>query len=301
MTAALFPRLTLPSSVCTWCDLQALCAEEGVCATVFLGSFQFHGQERLRVMLGEMDRYLHAGVMAKSERVALLDPLWHVLSHLDVEPGRVSTVWLRSQHSFLQFRLPWEEADRWMLEPRFHVWPLLRLMSPRRRFHLLVFEGEHAKLTSIGDGRSLPVLLRAIPMELVERSVSTLLRSKPWPLVVGGRMEELKQYVSLNSYADVLLMENPADDPIRQARGLIADWKSAEELAALGDLGDAGVEDVPEILRAAARGVVRHLFVPRNGNLPIRADLLNSAVVDTIRYGGRVWQVLDEGLRAVSL
>src|SRR5271166_3368862 len=55
--------------------------------------------------------------------------------------------------------------------------------------------------------------------------------------------------------------------------------------------------DVQEIVRAASAGRVEHLFLLENGAVPGAfdggADLLNTAAVETLRYGGDV-QTLPE-------
>jgi hypothetical protein len=55
--------------------------------------------------------------------------------------------------------------------------------------------------------------------------------------------------------------------------------------------------DAQEIMRAASRGRVEHLFLLENGTVPGAAgagpDLLDMAAVQTLRYGGDV-QILPE-------
>lgn len=157
MTIGFTPHLTPSPTVCTWDDLKALCAEDGVCTSIFLDAYHFVGagsgtrpeRVRLRTILGEIDRYLHAGHLPDSDRVALLDPLWHVLAHLETERdlGHSDAIaWLRSTHSLFQFRLPWHVEDAWSVEGRFRVKPLLRFLSPRRRFHVLALARNNVRL-----------------------------------------------------------------------------------------------------------------------------------------------------------
>jgi hypothetical protein len=105
----------------------------------------------------------------------------------------------------------------------------------------------------------------------------------------------------------------------QRARQLMHAWRSRQELRAVERFGHAGPElrslGMEEILRAAAGGAVEHLFFQTRervrGNarrillgvgppmLPgsyvcYQEDLVNAAVVETVRHGGAVWPVPPE-------
>ncbi|MBI4904062.1 MAG: hypothetical protein HY820_10535 [Acidobacteria bacterium] len=257
--------------------------------------------------------------MRDPDRMALLDPLWHVLAHLDQErdfghPDAIA--WLRSTHSFLQFRLPWQVEDSWSVEGRFQVRPLLRFLSPRRRFHVLALARHHVRMLEGNESAcgtvAAPAGMPASPehgYEAVERALQPLLRVKPWPLVLAGTGEDVALYRSVNGYMNTVaepVMMSPDGDWSdrelgRSARDVLSRWRSAEERQALAVFGEASetgrVSTVAEeVVQSASAGRVLHLFLEDEWNGThtagrIPEDLVNAAVVETIRHGGNVWQM----------
>jgi len=141
----------------------------------------------------------------------------------------------------------------------------------------------------------------------VDRDVNALLKNGHPPLVVVGVEHEVALFHRLTTYPACVEpgIHGLADrlgknEMYRQALELVRSVTIGPALQALGrfdkQIGTGHASsDVQEIAGAAFQGRIEHLFLLENGVVPGeadgRADLLNTAAVQTLRHGGEV-QVL---------
>ena len=141
----------------------------------------------------------------------------------------------------------------------------------------------------------------------VDRDVNALLKGGYPPLVVVGVEHEVALFHRLTTYPACvepgihgLAGHLGKNEMYHQALELVRSATIGPALKALGrfdkQIGtDHASSDVQEIVDAASKGRVEHLFLLENGPLAGGADglseLLNTAAVQTLRHGGEV-QVL---------
>ena len=141
----------------------------------------------------------------------------------------------------------------------------------------------------------------------VDRDVNALLKDGHPPLVVVGVEHEVALFHGLTTYPACvkpgihgLAGHLGKNEMYQQALELVRSVTIGPALQALGrfdkQIGTGRASsDVQEIVDAAPKGRVEHLFLLENGAVPGEADggadLLNTAAVQTLRHGGEV-QVL---------
>jgi hypothetical protein len=142
----------------------------------------------------------------------------------------------------------------------------------------------------------------------IDRDVNALLEDGHPPLVVVGVEHEVALFHRLTAYpacAEPGIRGLPGhlgqNEMYRQSLELVRSVTTGSARRALERFDkligtDHASADVQEIVRAASAGRVEHLFVLENGAVPGvdgGADLLDTAVVQTLRHGGDV-QILPE-------
>lgn len=148
-----------------------------------------------------------------------------------------------------------------------------------------------------------------------------VLAERGWPLVLAGAPAELGAYRAVNQWpglVDEAVETSPdggwTDAELGQhARDVIARWQTASERQAMHQFDRAGQEkraqEMEAILAAASTGRVQHLFLtsqaPQPGDVDRITnrtllsgdfvgrgdDLVNAALVETLRHGGEVWSI----------
>lgn len=139
-------------------------------------------------------------------------------------------------------------------------------------------------------------------MKAVDRGLQPILRAEALPLVLVGVDEETAAYATVTEYPD-LVNENirmSADGGITAtelaAAGaeIVARWISPAERQALAGFEKVGLTrrstDPEEILKAAAKGKVNHLFIQRGA----AAREINSAIGQVLLHRGNVWLLPPE-------
>ena len=138
----------------------------------------------------------------------------------------------------------------------------------------------------------------------VDREVNALLKDGHPPLVVVGVEHEVAQFHRLTTYPACvkpgihgLAGHLGKNEMYQQALELVRSVTIGPALQALGRFDKQvgmghGSSDVQEIVDAATKGRVEHLFLLENGAVPGEAgglaELLNTAAVQTVRHGGEV-------------
>lgn len=155
---------------------------------------------------------------------------------------------------------------------------------------------------TLTDRESVPVYLHHF-FEVVDRELKPTLDGKP--LLLMGVHEEVAAYRRAAKYAHILTPDYPgntdflttsdiaavAADACRAHHQLLAERVFAEYL----EMPDRGrtLADVPAVARAAAEGRVHRLCVRTGTEIagPNGEDLVNPAVVETLRAGGEVFML----------
>ena len=134
----------------------------------------------------------------------------------------------------------------------------------------------------------------------IDRDVNALLKDEHPPLVVVGVEHELALFRRLTTYPACVEQgihglpgELGQNEMYRRSLELVrsvttgAVRRALERFDKQMGTGHASA-DLQEIVRAASAGRVEHLFLPENGAVPGVADLVDTAAVQTLRYGGDV-------------
>lgn len=155
----------------------------------------------------------------------------------------------------------------------------------------------------------------------IDAHLKPLLQERGWPLVLAGASAEIGAYRAAN-HSPALVDEAVESSPdggwsdaelVRRGREAAGRWRTHDERLALHQFEraapDRRAQEVEAILAAAAAGRVQHLFLtsetPQPGDadrITNRAllsgdfsgrgdDLLNAALVETLRHGGQVWSL----------
>jgi hypothetical protein len=146
----------------------------------------------------------------------------------------------------------------------------------------------------------------------IDRDVNALLKDGHPPLVVVGVEHEVALFLRLTTYPACvqpgihgLPGQLGQNEMYRQALELVRSvtpgpaHRELENFDKLVGTGHAST-DVQEIVRAASTGRVEHLFLVENGAVPGAveggADLLDTAIVQTLRHGGDVQTLSDTSM-----
>ena len=146
----------------------------------------------------------------------------------------------------------------------------------------------------------------------MDRGLKPILAGKP--LMLMGVHEEVAAYRRAARYANILTIEslgNPdclttSDIAARAADACRAYTEQLAEqvLADYQEMPDRvrTLGDVPAILRAASEGRVHRLCVRSGAEVPVPngEDVVNAAVVETLRAGGEVFMVPEDKMPAAQ-
>jgi hypothetical protein len=167
------------------------------------------------------------------------------------------------------------------------------------------------RVGTLSDREAFPEYLHHF-FEIVDRGLKPVLDGKP--LLLMGVHEEVAAYRRAAKYAHILTPDCPgntefltvsniavcAADACRKHYQLLAE----RVLAELGEMSDRSrtLADVPAVVRAAGEGRVHRLCVRAGSEIagPGGEDLVNAAVVETLRHGGEVFMLPQDKMPAVQ-
>ena len=154
-------------------DLKTLLAEHRTpCVSIFMPPHRGGGQEdpiRWRVHVGEAEKHLVATGLRASDAQELLEPARNLLEDVTFWKHQCDGLAFFLASQFLRlYRLPLAFEDLVVVADRFHVTPLLPLLSGNGRFYVLALSQNAVRLLQGTRYTISEVDLRGVPRSLAE-------------------------------------------------------------------------------------------------------------------------------------